>query len=166
MMTLAAVFRPISLRVHLYTQSLMRIITTLQASNLPSTQAWGNTTVPTFIEPATTILSPLSNYSPDAFNALQQKNLQMQKEIALLHSTVQKLLQDHENNYAPSTPSPLPSTIPLTDIVAAVVKALESCTSIVPTSTFAGNQTPASNANEHKRKSTTSVNTKKMFTQL
>lgn len=128
-------------------------------SSFPPSQAWGNTTVPIFIEPTTTITSPLSNHSPDAYAALQQQNLQMQKELAALHSKVHQLSQERDNNLKQLSPPPVTYNPPLQDIVAAVVKALESRSGTYLTTSHDSSQSQERNTSEHKRKSMTSANT-------
>lgn len=93
-------------------------------SGFPTPQAWGNTSVPTFIE--NTPSPPTSNHDPpqDLITAIQQQNQQLKNEVAALTETVQNLLRDQSKL---STPSPTsPSRPHLHEIVAAVVAALES----------------------------------------
>lgn len=128
-------------------------------SNAPQPQAWGNTSVPIFIESPTTIVLPISTYSPETFEALQQRNIKMEKEIAALNSTVQQLLRERENS-TPISPTPSPQSFPqLNDIVAAVVKALETRNSMPHISSQELDQSSAHPPHEHKRKSTNFTNT-------
>lgn len=92
-------------------------------SSLPPSQAWGNISLPTYVEPPT--LPPIESLTtPTTLQSLLQQNQQLQRKVSAPTASVQKLLQEHTNIHNSNSSQSL-LTSNFQEIVSAVVATIE-----------------------------------------